>query len=392
MRGSLTNRAYPSYRTKAKRFFSVLLPIFVTQIALTATGFFDTVMSGHVSEQDLAGVAVGSNLFMPFFGSFLGIISVLTPIVAQLHGAGKRERIDFVVRQGFYWSLGLAGVFLLLGIFFVPAILDVLALEPKVRQVAAGYLLAIAVGIVPIFLAGVLRNLIDAHGCTRLTMIITLVTVPINVLANYIFIYGAWGIPAFGGIGAGIGSAIAFSLNFLLNVLVVLTIEPFRSYHVFRSLPRPDLAEWKRALALGIPIGSTMFCEMSIFSAVGLFMTVYGTTVVAAHQAAMNFTTLVYMIPLSASMTLTILVGFEVGARRFLEAADYIRLGRLLTFLLAIISYWVIGLPAGWAIANFTALGPYGYWCGLIIGIAFGAIFLSVRLRMVQRRCLEAQQ
>ena len=251
--------------------------------------------------------------------------------------------------------------------------------------------------------------------------------------------------------------ASAFSLNFLLNVLVVLTIEPFRSYHVFRSLPRPDLAEWKRALTLGIPIGSTMFCEMSIFSAVGLFMTVYGTTVVAAHQAAMNFTTLVYMIPLSASMTLTILVGFEVGARRFLEAADYIRLGRLLTFLfegtlaivlvqfretiaalytsspdvqellvvflvfavflqltdsvdsplqgalrgykdvhvtflLAIISYWVIGLPAGWAIANFTALGPYGYWCGLIIGIAFGAIFLSVRLRMVQRRCLEAQQ
>lgn len=120
MRGSLTNRAYPSYRRKAKRFFSVLLPIFVTQIALTATGFFDTVMSGHVSEQDLAGVAVGSNLFMPFFGSFLGIISVLTPIVAQLHGAGKRERIDFVVRQGFYWSLGLAGVFLLLGIFLCP--------------------------------------------------------------------------------------------------------------------------------------------------------------------------------------------------------------------------------------------------------------------------------
>ena len=97
MRRGLTERAY---RAKAKRFFSVLLPIFVTQIALTATGFFDTVMSGHVSEQDLAGVAVGSNLFMPFFGSFLGIISVLTPIVAQLHGAGKRERIDFLLAVG----------------------------------------------------------------------------------------------------------------------------------------------------------------------------------------------------------------------------------------------------------------------------------------------------
>ena len=192
------------YKQKAKRFFSVLLPIFVTQVALTATGFFDTVMSGHVSEQDLAGVAVGSNLFMPFFGSFLGIISVLTPTIAQLHGAGRQERIGFVVRQGFYWSLGLAGAFLLLGIFFVPTILDFLALEPKVERVAAGYLAAIAFGIVPIFLAGVLRNLIDAHGYTRLTMVITLVTVPINVLANYIFMYGTLGIPAFGGIGAGI--------------------------------------------------------------------------------------------------------------------------------------------------------------------------------------------
>ena len=94
----------------------------------------------------------------------------------------------------------------------------------------------------PIFLAGVLRNLIDAHGYTRLTMVITLVRVPINVIANYIFMYGTLGIPAFGGIGDGIGSAIALSLNLLFNAIVVVTVEPFRSYHIFRSLTRPYLA------------------------------------------------------------------------------------------------------------------------------------------------------
>lgn len=57
-----------------------------------------------------------------------------------------------------------------------------------------------------------------------------------------------------------------------------------------------------------------------------------------------------------------------------------------MTFLLAVVSYWVIGLPAGWLIANYTSVGPYGYWCGLIIGITFGAIFLSLRLRTVQKR------
>ena len=81
MRGAL------HYREKARRFLTILCPIFITQLALTATGFCDTVMSGHISEQDLAGVAVGANLFMPFFGSFLGIISVLPPILSQHYGA-----------------------------------------------------------------------------------------------------------------------------------------------------------------------------------------------------------------------------------------------------------------------------------------------------------------
>lgn len=445
MRGAL------HYRGKVRRFLSILCPIFITQLALTATGFCDTVMSGHISEQDLAGVAVGANLFMPFFGSFLGIISVLTPILSQHYGAGKTERIVFVVRQGFYWSLLLAAFFLLAGVLLVPLILDGLQLEPKVERVAAGYLAGIAPGIVPIFLAGVLRNLIDAHGRTHLTMMITLVTVPINVAANYVFMYGAFGIPAFGGMGAGIGSSVAFFLNFALNILVVSRLEPFCSYRVFSHVSRPSPSEWRHALALGIPIGSTMFCEMSIFSAVGLFMTVYGTVVVAAHQAAMNFTTMIYMIPLSASMTLTILVGFEIGAKRSEEAREYIRLGRLLTFLfegsialllvpfraeiaqlyttspevqemleifllyavflqlsdaldaplqgalrgykdvhatflLAVVSYWIIGLPLGFLFANYGGLGPYGYWVSLISGVAIGAVALMARLRHVQRR------
>lgn len=440
-----------TYRQKARQFFLVLLPIFVTQLSLTATGFFNTIMAGHISEQDLAGVAVGVNLFLPFFGMFLGIISGVTPTVSQLYGAGKRETIGFVVKQGFYWALMLGGIFLLLGYLAVPHVLPYLALEPKVEYITRHYLMAVSFGILPIFLAGVLRNFIDAHGYTRLTMCITMCTVPVNILCNYVFMYGLFGLPAFGGIGAGIGSAIAFSLNLVLNALVVTFIHPFRDYRIFRQLPHPSLAEWRKQLGIGVPIGSTMFCEQSIFGAVGLFMTAYGTTVVAAHQAAMNFTTVVYMIPLSASMTLTILVGYEIGAGRNRDAAQYIKLGRWLTFLfegsiallltqfryeiadfyttsmdvrpvlanflvfavflqladsldaplqgalrgykdvhatfvLAVISYWVIGLPFGWTIAHFTSLGPAGYWLGLITGVGIGALLLMMRLRKVQRR------
>ena len=440
-----------TYRQKIREMVVVLVPIFVTQLALMSTGFFDTIMAGHVSEQDLAGVAVGANLFFPFFGSSLGIISGLTPVVAGLYGAEKHAKITFVIQQGFYWSLGLALLFILLGLFGVPLLLPRLALEPRVEYVVNYYLLAMACGICPIFLAGVLRNLIDALGATRITMAITVVTVPVNIALNYVFIYGAFGIPALGGVGAGVGTALAFYINLLLNVLVVSRLRPFQSYAVLHRLPRPCLAEWKKQLSMGIPIGCTMFCEQSIFGAVGLFMTVYGTAVVAAHQAALNFTTMVYMIPLSVSMALTILVGYELGAGRTADARRYSRLGRVVslafagtlamilvnfragiaglytndvavqelivvfllyaigmqvsdglnaplqgtlrgykdvrvTFFLAVLSFWIIGLPAGWLIAHYTALGPYGYWIGLISGILVGAVLLTARLRVIEKR------
>lgn len=439
------------YQQKARQFFAVLLPIFITQLSLMATGFFNTIMAGHISQQDLAGVAVGVNLFLPFFGSVLGIISGLTPTISQLYGGGRQDKIGFIVKQGFYWAMALAFLFIAVGWLAVPRVLPLLNLEPKVHYITAHYLLAVSFGIVPIFLAGVLRNFIDAHGHTRLTMCITMTSVPVNIALNYVFMYGLFGVPAFGGIGAGIGSAIAFSLNLLLNVWVVTHIEPFKSYHIFHHFPRPQLSEWKKQLGVGIPIGSTMFCEQSIFGAVGLFMTVYGTVVVAAHQAAMNFTTIVYMVPLAVSMTLTILVGYEVGAKRFADAEQYIRLSRVLTmvfvgvlallltqfkteiaalytsscevqpiltgflvyavfmqvsdsinaplqgalrgykdvhvtFLLAVLSFWVIGLPGGWMLANWTAVGPYGYWIGLIAGVLVGAVCLQIRMGQVQRK------
>ncbi len=440
-----------SRREKAGQLLSVLLPIFVSQAAIFATGFFDTVMAGHISREDLAGVAVAANLLMPFFCLAIGIISGLTPVLSQLYGAGKKERIRRIVQQGFYWSLGLAAVFLLLGYIAVPLLLPRLALAPRVEAIACRYLAALSLGIAPFFLSLVLRNLMDSHGATRLTMLITLAIVPINIALNYVFMFGPFGLPAFGGAGAGMGSAVAFGLDFVLYTLTVTHTVPFGRYRVFSDLPPLDGREWKKQLGVGLPIGSTMFCEASIFGVVGLLMAAYGTTIMAAHQAAMNFASVAYVVPLSISLALTIFVGYETGARRPADARQYTRLAwglsliaagtlaavaarsagdiaafytsdpavkeRLIVFLgyavvmqladgvnaplqgalrgykdvraafyLAMLSYWGIGLPAGWALARFTGLGPYGYWAGLIAGLLIGALGLRLRLRVVERR------
>ena len=443
-------RTYSKWQ-KLRQLFTVLLPICVTQLAIVSTGFFNTVMAGQVSEQDLAGVAAGVNLFYPVFVALLGIVSGLTPTISQLYGADKVKKIPNIVRQAFYWSLLLSLLLLGAGYLFVPSIIELMALEPKVAEVMGGYLVAVSFGIVPVFLTAVLRNFIDAHGMTRLTMLITLVTVPLNIGLNYLLMYGVWGLPALGGVGAGVGSAITWTVGLLLTVTAVCKIGSFDHYHLFRHFPPPDFREWKMQLSLGIPIGATIFCESSIFGLVGLLMSAYGTSIMAAHQAAFNYSSVVYVIPMSISMALAILVGFELGAKRPQDAWQYSNLGRLVsllavgvivallyteremvaslytrdddvhelllvfivyatamqyadcinaplqgtlrgckdvqaTFLMAVVSYWLVGLPVGWLLAHQGEMGPYGYWLGLIVGVLSGAVLLMLRLSMLKKK------
>ena len=443
------------YPARARQFFIVLLPILITQISLMAPGFFNTVMAGHISKEDLAGIAVGASIFFPVFGAFMGLVSGLTPVIAQHYGARQTREIRRVVQQSFYWATLLAVLLLVGGVLTVPALVHALHLEPMVERITMEYLSYIALGLIPVAPAIVLRNFIDAHGRTRLTMYITMTTIPINIVLNYIFMYGACGIEPLGGPGAGLGVALSYGVFFVLNSIVILRIKQFARYHVFARLPRPILGDWWALLKICIPIGLTVFCEQSIFGAVGLLMAAYGTTVVAAHQAAMNFTTIVYMLPLSVSMAITILVGFEVGGGRENGARAYIRLSRVLTLLfvgaialalavmrdsvaalyttnpevqeflrvfllyalvmqfcdcvnaplqgalrgykdvtvtfwLAVLSFWGIGLPSGYLLAGWTALGPFGYWVGLNGGIIVGAVMLMMRLRVIENRMRRA--
>lgn len=332
MTNTCTAEKQTSYLYKARTIIKVLFPIFVTQLALVSTGFFDTVMTGRYGEYDLAGVAFGSNLYFMFFMLFNGIFSGLTPVLAYFRGAKEEQKIRFTVQQGMYWALLLAAVYVAAGFLAVPHIIPYFSLEEKVAQVACDYLAVMAIGVFPIFVASVLRNFIDSMSYTGVTMIITVVAVPVNVVLNYIFIYGAFGMPAWGGVGAAIGSAVCFYLTLLLNVLVVKYYGPFKGYRIFHAMPRPDFSEWKRAIKFGTHIGATMFCESSIFGVMALLMAGCGTAVIAAHQSTMSINTMIYMVPLSISLAMTIVIGFEMGAGHPREAVRYGILGRCMSF------------------------------------------------------------
>lgn len=437
-------------KEKLKQMNIILVPVLITQVAMFSMTFFDIMMTGNFSPSHLAGVAIGSSLWFPVLTGLSGILLSVTPIVAQLVGAKKHKDVPAAVIQGIYASFILAAAILLAGLFILEPLLNRMNLEEEVRHVAKYYIVSLAFGIIPVFAYNVLRSFIDALGKTRVTMFITLASLPINIILNYLLIFGKLGLPKLGGVGAGIASTLTYWVITAVAAWIIHTKKPFVDYGIFLSVQKASIQKLKEIFTLGIPIGLSIFLETSIFAAVTLFMSEFGTAVIAAHQAALNFSSLLYMVPMSISMALTILVGFEYGAKRFHDARVYSFLGILqaviissitglflfiyrvpiaglysdspevitwaaqfllyavffqlsdavqapiqgalrgykdvnVTFIMAFISFWVIGLPFGFILAKFTALGPFGYWLGLITGLGAGAFTLSFRLLHVQK-------
>lgn len=438
-----------SLKEKLLFFIKILFPILITQIGLYAMNFFDTMMSGRAGADDLAGVAIGSSLWMPIFTLVNGILMAITPIIAQLVGAKNTRNVSYSVIQGVYLSIVIAGIILILGFVAIDPIINNMSLTTEVSYIAKHYLIGLGFGVFPLVIYTVLRCFIDALGYTRVTMVITLASLPINVILNYVFIFGKFGFPKLGGIGTGYATAITYWVILGFALFVVIKLNPFRPFQLFRSLYPAHLKSWKEILKIGVPIGFAMFFETSIFAAVTLLMSEYNTITIASHQAAINFASYLYMIPLSISMALTIVVGFEVGAKRLKDAKIYSYLGITFaiimalitsvllyylrepiagfytndgqvleltthfllyailfqlsdafgapiqgalrgykdvnaTFIVALFSYWLIGLPSGFLLAKYTSLAAFGYWIGLIVGLAVGAITLLGRLFFIQ--------
>ena len=310
-------------RSKIKRLFDVFVPIFVTQTAIYGMTFFDTMMSGHAGAPQLAGTAIGANLWMPIFATVNGILLAATPIIAHLIGGKQRQDVGKVIRHGLMLSIVFSLLLIVAAVLLLPLLLDILKLEPVVEHVAVYYLAGIGMGIVPFFMGTVLRALLDTLGGTSLTMKIYLLALPINGFLNYILIFGKLGLPALGGIGAGMATGITCWLVFGMFVFVVKKHPSYQDIKILEGHLNFNKALVKEYLHIGVPIGLTIFMESGIFAVVVLLQAKFGTTVIAASQAAMCFSNLLYMLPLSVAMSMTIIIGVEAGARRWKNARQY---------------------------------------------------------------------
>ncbi len=302
-----------SFSKEVRALFALALPLMGAQLVMCLAGFVDTLMAGHYSAVDLAAVAVGYTSWIPINVFLVGLLIAKTAFVAQLVGADRHHEIPHLVHQGLRLA-AVAGIIGGLLLYQAPLLLRFTGMGEQTRDIATGYIHAVAWGMPGVALNQVLRSYMEGQGYTRSVMIIQVLSLALNVPFNYAMIYGKFGFPEMGGVGCGYATAL---IMWLAPVLMLIYIKFNRSLHhttPLRSLAKTDLNKIRELFSVGLPIGSTLFLQFLVFTAITLMVTPLGETVVGAHQIAFNFSTLPFVIPSAIGGALTIQVGKAVGA------------------------------------------------------------------------------
>ncbi|RJG38598.1 MATE family efflux transporter [Motilimonas pumila] len=302
------------YFQQVKQLVKLTWPILIAQVAMTTMGFIDTVMAGNVSATDMAAVAVASSFWVPGILLLQGLTMAVVPIVSSLNGGKKRSQVPFTVIQAL-WLAGAMSILLMFILYQSSQLFHYLDIEPELARLAEGYLHAVIWGMPAFALYLVLRNFCEGLSRTVPSMVIGFVGLAVNIPANYIFIFGKFGMPALGGVGCGVATAIVYIAMGLSMLAYVLIDRELKALHPFKRFIAPNVKQIKRLFVLGFPIAAATFFEVTLFAMVALLLAPLGADIVASHQVAINFSSIIFMIPLSIGMAVSIRVGHCLGAR-----------------------------------------------------------------------------
>ncbi|MBV7316872.1 MATE family efflux transporter [Shewanella sp. NIFS-20-20] len=320
---------------QAKRLIQLAMPVLIAQVTQTMMGFIDTLMAGRVGAVDMAAVAVGTSLWLPAILFVQGLLMAFTPLFAHHHGADNTQAIRPLAHQAAYIAIiGSIGVMLFLG--SARFILSFMNLEPELYELTIGYINGILWGAPAFVLYQVLRGTAEGISYTLPTMVIGFVGLAVNIPANYILIYGHFGMPAMGGAGCGVATALVFWAMFISMAIYMHWHRRFADIAIFKQFSKPNLASMWSMTKLGMPVAMSMFFEVSLFAIIALLLAPLGSIVVAGHQIALNFSSIVFMLPLSIGIAVSIRVGYYLGRDQLDIAAKVTKIGLMLSFGLAV--------------------------------------------------------
>ncbi|MFV2028895.1 MATE family efflux transporter [Neisseria sp. S1] len=316
----LNRYSFPVFQKEIRKLAVLAMPMLIAQVAQVGIGFVDTVMAGGAGKADLAAVALGSSAFSTIYITFLGVMTALNPMIAQLHGAGEYEKVGETGRQGLWFGLmlGIIGMLLLWAV--IAPFQMILTLPEEVESKMSWYLFYTSLAMPAAMVHRGLHAYASSLNRPRVIMIVSFLAFLLNIPLNYMLVYGKFGLPAMGGVGCGIATAIVFGFNAAVLWLYVAKQKYFRQFQLTAVFSKPDKQVFKQIWKLGMPIGLSFFLEVSLFSCIVFLVARLGEDYVAAQQVVISLTSVIYMIPQSIGAAGTVRVGYSLGRSEYARA------------------------------------------------------------------------
>ena len=313
----------------------------------TFVAFADNIMVGQLGTAELAAVSLGNSLVLMFMYVGIGFSTAITPLVAEADGAGNQLQAKKVLKHGILMCIVLGlGLF---GLIMACKPLLYLAKQPEeVVELAIPYLNLVAFSIIPMIIFQAFRQFSEGMSQTRFPMYATILANILNILINYLLIFGTFGFPKLGIIGAAIGTLVSRVVMLFYLYFLLYFKQKYRHFVTnfnFKSLSQITLG---KLINLGFPSSLQVFFEVAIFTAAIWLSGVLGKNAQAANQIALNLSSMTYMVGVGLSVAAMVRVGNQKGLEKF---KDLRRIGKsifLLTFLIEIVFALIFIIGRDW--------------------------------------------
>jgi MATE family, multidrug efflux pump len=359
----------PKLLLKARALLVMAAPLVGHNLAIIATNTADTMMAGRLSPADLAAVALGSALWMTAMLLGMGILMAVSPLVANAFGGERHRDVTRITRQALWLALGLGLILAVVARSLRPVVVWV-GVDPELVPLVDGYLHGLSWGAPGLYLYLVLRFMSEGTGFMRPILLVAVLGALANVPLNYLFMYGAFGLPAMGAVGCGWATTL---VNWLMLGAMLIYTRSHRHFAPFELWQELELPDWRRVrtlIRLGLPIGTSLLLEIGLFSGAAMMMAHLGTEILAAHQIAINVASILFMVPLGLAFAITVQVGHALGRGDPAEARllGFVGIG-LTAVLMAIMALGILSFAP--AIVSIYTADP------AVAGLAISLLYLA---------------
>lgn len=312
------------------------VPVILGMLGHTFVAFADNIMVGQLGTAELAAVSLGNSFVFIAMSLGIGFSTAITPLVAEADGAGNKAGGKSALKHGLLLCTFL-GIALFGLIQLGKPLLYMMDQPPEVVTLAIPYLDLVAFSLVPLVMFQAYKQFSEGLSQTKYPMYATIVANVVNIILNYLLIFGALGFPKLGIIGAAIGTLASRVIMLIFLWYLLEKKKKFHDYVTGFNFKKIEKEVMRKIIHLGFPSALQMFFEVAIFTAAIWISGVLGKNPQAANQIALNLSSMTFMFGMGLGVAAMIRVGNQKGLKNFAELRRIAQSIFLLTFILEVI-------------------------------------------------------